>query len=131
MIEKDPSKYPARMGEPWGDEEVLQLLTLVQKKKTVDEISNLHERTVGSINSKLKSLAMEYYFNDNRPIEEIQKFTGLTKEVIEYAVNIRKERKTKVASQRIVKNENTEMSEIITILKDIQNKLTLFLEKTT
>jgi hypothetical protein len=26
MVEKDPTKYPARMGKKWDDDEVLKLL---------------------------------------------------------------------------------------------------------
>ena len=35
MVEKDPTKYPARMGKKWDDDEVLKLLKSIQKKKTI------------------------------------------------------------------------------------------------
>ena len=83
MVEKDPTKYPARMGKKWDDDEVLKLLTSIQKKKTISEIATEHQRTIGAINSERRKLAAEYWFNDKRSIEEIIKFTGLTKEEIE------------------------------------------------
>ena len=82
LQEQEPGKYPARMGSPWKGEEVVKLLTAVRNKKTISEIATEHERTEGSITAKLKGLAGDYYFNDKRPIEEIQKFTGLSEEVI-------------------------------------------------
>ena len=82
----DASKYPARFGQPWKDEETIKLLRSIQKKKPLEEIARGHERTVGGITAQLKKLAVEYHFNDNRPIEEIQKFTGLSKEIIEDSI---------------------------------------------
>ena len=32
MVEKDPIKYPARMGKKWEDDEVVKLLRSIQKK---------------------------------------------------------------------------------------------------
>ena len=137
LQEQEPGKYPARMGSPWKGEEIVKLLTAVRNKKTISEIATQHERTEGSIASKLRTLAGDYYYNDNRPIEEIQKFTGLSQEVILDAIKRRewqeqqKELKTKSVSKQsekveeIKKNEN---AEIMAMLKDIQKKLDLLLQ---
>ena len=137
MEKKETGKNPARMGLLWKGEEVVKLLSEIRNKKTITEIADEHQRTEGSIIAKLKNLAADYYFNDKRPIEEIQKFTGLSEEVILDAIKRRewqeqqKELKTKSISKQsekveeIKKNEN---AEIMTMLKDINKKLDLLLQ---
>jgi hypothetical protein len=97
MYGLDASKYPTRLGQPWTDEETMKLLRAVQKKKVIADIAEEHERTVGGIISYLKKLAVDYHFNDNRPVEEIHKFTGLSVEVIKDAIR-KKEFKDRVSS---------------------------------
>jgi hypothetical protein len=77
---------PTRNGKVWNDDEVLQLLTGVQKKKTIQELAEKHERTPGGIHSKLRAIAADYYFNENRPLDQIAKFTGLDIESISDAI---------------------------------------------
>ena len=133
LHEQEPGKYPARMGSPWKGEEIVKLLTAVRNKKTISEIATEHERTKGSIASKLRTLAGDYYFNDKRPIEEIQKFTGLSEEVILEVIKKRdnqekiKEsiKKTVLKQEEVKKNENVE---IMAMLKDINKKLDLLLQ---
>jgi hypothetical protein len=81
---------PARLGKLWSEEEVVQLLQNIRKKKEINEIAKIHQRSEGGIRSRLRELAADYHFNDKRPIEEIQKFTGLTVEVINDAIQRRK-----------------------------------------
>jgi hypothetical protein len=137
LVMKEPGKYPARMGLLWKGEEVVKLLTSIRNKKTISEIATEHERTEGSIISKLKGLAGDYYFNDKRPIEEIQKFTGLSKELILDAIKRRelyeqqKELKTKSIVKQTKKEEEVkknENAEIMAMLKDINKKLDLLLQ---
>ena len=137
LVMKEPGKYPARMGLLWKGEEVVKLLTSIRNKKTISEIATEHERTEGSIISKLKGLAGDYYFNDKRPIEEIQKFTGLSEEVILDTIKRRewqeqqKELKTKSVVKKTAKEEEVkkiENAEIMAMLKDINKKLDLLLQ---
>ena len=132
MVEKDPTKYPPRMGKKWDDDEVRKLLLSIQKKKPISDIAAEHERTIGAINSERRKLAADYWFNDKRPIEEIIKFTGLTKEEIEDAIK----RRIIANDFKIAKNIKEEpvdvpsdMNEVITLLKDIQGKLSIIMEK--
>ena len=139
LIEKDPTKYPARMGKPWAEEEVIQLLGSIKKKKPMADIATEHERTVGGISAQLKRMAVEYYMNDGRTIEEIGKFTGLTTQQINDA--IKKYSEPKPVKNFVVINEpppvkNTtiviepkEPDEVIAILKDIRDKLDLIIKK--
>ena len=73
---------PTNLGKKWSDSEIQQLLQGVKQKKTIDELAEIHQRTSGGIRCRIKQLAADYYFNDNRPIDEIMKFTGLDKETI-------------------------------------------------
>jgi hypothetical protein len=136
MYGLDPSKYPARMGQPWKEEEVVKLLTSIQKEKTVEEIAKAHERTVGSIQAYIRKLAADYYFNDNRSIEEIQKFTRLTCEEIEEVIQkheTNKETKKATAAVKTTKvaAEKTSAPDVITLLKDVQSKLNLLVVHAT
>ncbi len=135
MYGLDPSKYPSRMGQPWKDDEIDKLLVSIQKKKSIEEIAKDHNRTEGGIRSYINKLASDYHFNDKRPIEEIQKITGLTKEEIEDAIKRREysvkkdvDKKTKSIAKPFSDNEST-MKEVVSILKDIQEKLNMLLEK--
>ena len=73
-------------GKRWTDEEVIQLLTSARKKKTHEELAVTHGRSKNSIFQKLKSLALDYHEGEGKTVEEIQRFTGLSKEVIEQAI---------------------------------------------
>ena len=122
LIEKDPIKYPARMGKPWTDEEVVQLLASIKKKKSIEDIAAEHQRTVGGINAQRKRLAIDYYFNDDRTIEQIGKFTGLTEEQIKDAISKQgtpAKKKLVIVNEPKVKRPN----ETVVILKDIRDKL--------
>ena len=130
----DASKYPARLGQPWKEEEVVKLLTSIQKKKSIEDIAKEHDRTVGGINSYIRKLAADYHFHDKRPIEEIQKFTGLTKEEIEDVIKRRElkdaaKKSAEPVESNIKKEELPTMLEVVSLLKDIQSKLNILLEK--
>jgi len=134
IVEQHPSKYPTRMGEKWEDDEVIKLLSFIQKKYTIEDIAIQHERTVGAIRSQLRNLAAEYWFNDKRPIEEICKFTGLTKAQIEDTIK-RREHITEINRIKNTKKISDEsvvqpdMKEVIARLNDIQSMLAVLIEK--
>jgi hypothetical protein len=130
---------PARHGVKWEDEETITLLVSIQKKKTIQQIAEEHKRTPGSINSYLRKLAVDYHFNDGRTMEEIQQFTGLTKTPIDEAICKAEIKSSKTDIKTIghhkfvikgkVSDPTTADSEMISLLKDIQHKLNLLLEK--
>jgi hypothetical protein len=133
----DPSKYPSRMGQPWNDDEIVKLLRSIQKKKPVEQIAEEHERTVGGIQSRIYTLALDYHFNDKRPMEEIQRFTGLTKEQIEAAIrkrvateSMKKKPVEKVlAEPKAEPNAEPTTTELLSLLKDIREKLNILLAR--
>ena len=132
IYDTESFKYPSRRGQPWEDDEIVKLLTSVQKKKTVEQIATEHQRTVNGINIRLRELAADYHFNDNRPIEEIQKFTGFTKEQVEEAILKRVNRGIRashIANIKPVKEAPPTMTEVVSLLKDIQAKLNVLLQK--
>ena len=127
LIDKDPIKYPARMGKSWAEEEVVQLLASIKKQKTIADIATEHQRTIGGISAQLKRMAAEYYLNDGRTITEIAKFTGLTEQQINDA--IKKYSESKSAKNTVVVIEPKEPNEVVAILKDIRDKLDLLIKK--
>ena len=120
---------PLNKGKPWGNDEVVQLLKEVQKKVSIDDIALRHKRTVGGIHSRLREIAADYYFNDERPMEQIIKYTGLSEEEILDAIERRKiririsEEKQEKIFQNIKEDkcfEITKNDEILQNLKDIK-----------
>ena len=97
----------ARRGEPWSEDEIQKLLQAVRRKETHTQIALAHERTQGAIRSRLRELAADYYFNDNRPLDEIMKFTGLDAETISDTISRRQYymdmKEKKVESQVLAK----------------------------
>jgi transposase len=106
-------------------------------KKSIEEIAKEHDRTIGGINSHIEKMATDYHFNDKRSIEEIEKFTGLTKEEIEFAIKKREYKDAAkklsepkvVEKKKIIEEELPTMLEVVSLLKDIQSKLNMLLEK--
>lgn len=127
MAANEPSKYPARMGKAWDDEEIVKLLQSIRKKKSIEDIAIEHERTIGGINSRRRELAADYWFNDKRPIEEIMKFTGLTKEQVEDVIKRRTATRTCLIEESQV--TSPDMKDVIALLKDMQSKLSIIIEK--
>lgn len=130
MVEKEPSKYPARMGQKWDEDEELKLLTLVQQKKSVDDIAKELNRTSGGIHEHLRRLASEYWFGDKLSIKEISRITGLTYSQIENAIQKKKNSDKAKEESNTESSENpSEMKELISLLKEMNSKLSILLEK--
>ena len=138
----DMSKYPSRMGQLWSKDEISKLLASIQENKSIEAIAVEHERTHNSIISYLRKIAADYYFNDKKTIDEIIKVTHLTKDQIEDAIK-RREFKESVRKVVTVDTDKTKsarkshksredvltMAEVVTLLKDIQKKLDILMEK--
>lgn len=128
MVERDPLKYPSNMGKKWSSTETLKLLLSVEKKIPIAEIAVDHQRTIGGISSMLNKLATDYHFKDNMPIDEISKLTGLSIPDIEKLIN--KRSLVKNPEEHISPNNENNMQEVIFLLKDIQSKLSILIQKT-
>jgi hypothetical protein len=81
-----PDTYPENLGKPWSDEDTIEILLGIRDKKTHKQIAENLKRTVGGIYSRLRLLAWEYHC-ENKTIEQIQKYTGLTKDEIVDAIS--------------------------------------------
>lgn len=93
---------PAQHGMRWSVDEVKNLLLEIRRKMSISEIAYQHNRTVTSINLKLRALAVDYHFSENWTVEKIKKATGLTDSVIMNAIE---KHKQKEATVSIVKQE--------------------------
>ena len=88
LKEKNPGKYPERMGFPWDYDEEYKVLQGVREKKTIEEIAHEHQRTYGSIFAKLKGFAFDYH-NENKTIDQIKLYTGLSESIIRDVISER------------------------------------------
>lgn len=82
---KNAAATSDRRYQRWTEEEMVKLLSLVRKKKTLQEMADAHQRTKTSIKTKLRSIATDYYFS-GRTVEEISKWTGLSVAEINTAI---------------------------------------------
>lgn len=106
--QEDPDKYGKNGGQSWSEEEHVQLLKEV-KNKSIEEISEIHERSQNAINARLKYLA-RIMINEGKTIEEAQKIVKLVS-IDDIQKFISKEKK-----KLEVKKNNKE------ILKEIKNQ---------
>jgi hypothetical protein len=88
LKEENPTRF-ANLGKSWKDDEIAQLLSEVQKKMSHDDIAEAHGRTIGSITSRLKTIAADYYFNDEMTIDKIIRYTRLTPSDVADAISKR------------------------------------------
>jgi CRISPR/Cas system CSM-associated protein Csm2 small subunit len=114
LKEQDPERY-ANVGKPWLEEDIVKLLACVQKKMNYSDIAEKHKRTDTSILFQLKSIAADYYFNDNMPLANIMKYTGLSAEQISDAIAKRQYR-TDMAEKKKIK---VDLPSVTAVKKDI------------
>lgn len=119
-----------RKGQRWHDDEVLKLLTLVRSKTSIREIAQEHQRSISAINLKLRSLAADYYYYENRSIQEIQKFTGLKPDEIKNAIEVRRakempqeEEQEQTQEQEQSQSQEPTMKQMMVLLTSIQDRL--------
>jgi predicted transcriptional regulator len=115
-----------RKGQRWHDDEVLKLLTLVRSKTSIREIAQEHQRSITAINLKLRSLAADYYYYENRSIQEIQRFTGLKPDEIKNAIEVRRSKELPQEEQQEQTQSQTQeptMKQMMVLLTNIQNRL--------
>lgn len=97
-------------GKEWSEDEIAQLLKNIKEKRSVSEI---HKRPNEEIHNKLKELAYDYYYNDERSIEHIQRITGLTRKII----------------LEVIRKDSANLTDIVTVLTNIQQSLNLLVPK--
>ena len=101
LIQENPEKYPARMGQPWTEDEIAKLANEVAEKKTFEEIAKEHQRTVGGVVAYLKNMAYHNH-KAGKTVEEIVEMTGLNDKQIAKAIE---KRETPLSEKKVRKAE--------------------------
>jgi hypothetical protein len=78
----------------WNETEINQLLNEISEDINIEQIANIHHRTVGGIKSRLREISFEFY-NNNMPLNEIIEKTKLTENEIYDTINRRQSKKDK------------------------------------
>ena len=136
IVSSNPKNTLSNANKSWTAEDTNKLLNFIQHKKSISEIAIELERTDNSITKRLQVLAAQYWFLDKLNIDDIIKTTNLSKKQVINAIashSIKMEQKAKNIS--IKKDEvkasveTSDTKQIIELLKDIQTKLSLLIEK--
>jgi hypothetical protein len=143
MKAKNPNA-PKRLGDPWDDLEIAELLSEVKAGKSYDEMASQHERTSGSIRARLREIAANLHLKEKRTIQECCNITGLTKDEVIDAINKKEYRESqkkqkKIDSKKVIVQPDyeiqsedetallskpaSEMGQVLELLKDIKNLL--------
>jgi hypothetical protein len=69
------------MNTVWTDTDQ-KMLQLISVKKSIEEIAKVQKRSVSTINSRLKVLAADMYFNQKMPYEQVEARTGIKKDIL-------------------------------------------------
>ena len=101
----------SKAGSKWTTEEENQLLDEIKTGKSFNELALLHNRNVGGIVSRLKTIAASMVIKEGADIEELVKMFHIDKEYIEKEVKYitnRNEKKTSSISKTKGYNENND-----------------------
>ena len=129
---KNPDRdYPTNMGQKWTDEEENTLLQELDKNINIEIIAQTHNRTIGGIRGRQRTIAYNMYVK-KVSIEEIIRKTKLDKKQIMETIT-RKEnpqKKVKITQESKIEpkkvsleNEIIEMRSEITELKNTIKEL--------
>ena len=84
--------------KPWDKDEISKLLSLIQMKVPIGEMLKDIGRTEKGIYFQIRTMAVNYHFNEKKPMSEIQEITGLTQIEIEEAI---KNRETIIMNKKV------------------------------
>ena len=120
---KNPdTDYPTNMGQKWTDEEENTLLQELDKNINIEIIAQTHNRTIGGIRGRQRTIAYNMYVKD-ASIEEIIIKTKLDKEQIMETIT-RKEnpqKKVKITQEPKIKPKKVSLeNEIIEMRSEIK-----------
>lgn len=65
----------------WRTSELVNFVTSIKNKSSIQELSLVYRRSPDCIRAKLKYLAADYYFTDPAVFKQIQELTGITEKV--------------------------------------------------
>jgi len=121
---KNPDKeYPSSLGKKWTHEEEQQLLLHIKEGNDKDAIAALHNRTVGAIQSRIRSIAYDM-FVQNTPVEAISEATKLTtSEIMDTVAKKNAVLIDSVSKKHKPMDENTDIT-LLTVHQEIQTMKT-------
>ena len=122
---KNPdTDYPTNLGQIWTDEEENTLLQELDKNINIEIIAQTHNRTIGGIRGRQRTIAYNMYVK-NVSIEEIIKKTKLDKEQIMEIIT-RKEnpqKKVKITQEPKKVSLENEIIEMRSVIKELKNTI--------
>ena len=123
---KNPDKeYPSNYGQKWTDEEENTLLQELDKNINIEIIAQTHNRTIGGIRGRQRTIAYNMYVKD-ASIEEIIIKTKLDKEQILETITRKenpqkKSKKTKITQEPKIEPKTVSLeNEIIGMRSEIK-----------
>ena len=120
---KNPdTDYPTNMGQKWTTEEENTLLQELDKNINVEIIAQTHNRTIGGIRGRQRTIAYNMYLK-SVSIEEIVKITKLDKETITKTITKKQmpPKKVKITSEPIIEPKKVSLeNEIIEMRSEIK-----------
>jgi len=66
----------------WAPVDIERILDHIKNKKSLEEISKREKRTIPNIQSKLKEIAADLYFNKNMEYDKVEEITGIEKSTL-------------------------------------------------
>ena len=114
------SRTCENFGQPWSTDEEKQLLKLVKEGKTLYQISEEHQRSSGSIKSRLQKIAKEMY-DSGKTKEEIKKLLKLLN-LEEIEAGIYKQYKKPTNNDNQLLKSMNEIKSILNLLVEIELK---------
>ena len=122
---KNPdTDYPTNMGQKWTDEEENTLLQELDKNINIEIIAQTHNRTIGGIRGRQRTIAYNMYVK-NVSIEEIIRKTKLDKELIMETIT-RKEnpqKKVKITQEPKKVSLENKIIEMRSEIKELKNTI--------
>jgi len=120
---QNPDKeYPSNFGQKWTDEEENTLLQELDKNINIEIIAQTHNRTIGGIRGRQRTIAYNMYVKD-ASIEEIIIKTKLDKEQILETITKKEntQKKTKIIQEPKVELKTVSLeNEIIGMISEIK-----------
>ena len=110
---KNPhTDYPTNPGKKWTDEEENTLLQELDKNINIENIAQIHNRTIGGIRARQRTIAYNMYLK-KASIEEIMIKTKLDKEQLMKIITKRRRRDGKSKNNLKTKNRPKKISNTI------------------
>ena len=122
---KNPdTDYPSRTGQKWSDEEENTLLQELDKNINIEIIAQTHNRTIGGIRARQRTIAYNMYVID-ASIEEIIIKTKLDKEQILETITRRSrtQKKTKIIQEQKMVSFSNEIIGMRSEIKELKNTI--------